>query len=266
MNVLYAVICFAVMGLLLGTMLAVASHALKVKEDPKVNKIRACLPGANCGCCGYTGCGVAAEKIASGEADVNACAVGGAECAEHIARIMGVEAKETVRMRAVVMCMGENEYTRKKYDYDGEHDCVSAMKLDGGEKLCPNACIGYGTCVVACPQNAISVTNGAARIDHVKCVGCGACVSACPKRIIKLIPYTAPHYVRCLSAENGLKTKNACDAGCIGCRICEKNCPVNAVKVIDNHAVIDYNICVDCGTCVTKCPRHIIKNGLKTVK
>lgn len=265
MNILYAVLCFAVMGLLLGIMLAVASRAFKIKEDPKIGKIRSCLPGANCGCCGFAGCGVAAEKIAKGEAEVNVCAVGGAECAEQIAEIMGVKPKKTVRMRAIVMCMGEGEYVKKKYEYDGEHDCVSAMKLCGGEKLCPNACIGYGSCVSACPQGAISVANDVAKVDYVKCVGCGLCTKACPKGIIKLIPYTAPHYVRCSSTENGLKTKNGCDVGCIGCKICEKNCPVNAIKVIDNHAVIDYNICTDCGTCVTKCPRHIVKNGLKTV-
>ena len=86
----------------------------------------------------------------------------GAEVAQKIGAIMGVEVEERVRMRAQVMCSGTSEFAKKKYAYAGAKDCISATKLAGGDKLCPNGCIGLGTCVASCPFGAISVVNGVA--------------------------------------------------------------------------------------------------------
>ena len=46
--------------------------------------------------------------------------------------------------------------------------------------------------------------------------------------------------------------------GCIGCRLCEKECHFDAIHVVDNHAVIDYDKCKNCGLCAKKCPRGVI--------
>ena len=54
-SILTALLVVAVIGILLGIVLVVASHFFKVEEDEKVVNIRACLPGANCGACGYAG-------------------------------------------------------------------------------------------------------------------------------------------------------------------------------------------------------------------
>ena len=35
---------------------------------------------------------------------------------------------------------------------------------------------------------------------------------------------------------------------------CQKNCPAEAIKVVDNLAVVDYDKCIGCGTCVKGCP------------
>ena len=42
---------------------------------------------------------------------------------------------------------------------------------------------------------------------------------------------------------------------CRGCGLCKKNCPVNAISgEVKQPHVIDKNICIKCGTCLTKRP------------
>ena len=203
----------------------------------------------------------AEHGVSAGDAPVNKCSVGGAEAASKIAQIMGVDAGAQVRMRAQVMCSGTGEYAKKKYIYEGIDDCVAASKIGGGDKMCKNGCIGLGTCVRACPFDAIVVENGVAAVDYSKCKGCGICVSACPKGIIKLIPFDAKHWVGCMSVDDGKNTRKVCDVGCISCKLCQKNCPAGAINVDNFVASIDYDKCTGCDICTDKCPRHIIWSG-----
>ena len=260
-SILIPVAIFIGLGILTGTLLAVASRVFAVPKNELAEQIVECLPGANCGGCGYSGCAALSEAIANGEAKVNSCPVGGAEVAAKVAEIMGVEAAPTVRMRAQVMCSGTQEYARKKYVYEGVPDCTAAARIGGGDKLCKNGCIGLGTCVKACPFGAISVENGVAAVDYEKCRGCGICVNACPKSIIRLIPFDAKHWVGCMSVDDGKNTRKVCDVGCISCKLCQKNCPSGAIVVDSFVAHIDYAKCTGCNNCVDKCPRHIIWSG-----
>lgn len=261
MKILLPVLIFIGLGLLMGALLALASKLFAVKKDEKAEAIKECLPGANCGGCGYSGCDAYAAAVSSGEAPVNKCSVGGTEAASKIAQIMGVDAGAQVRMRAQVMCSGTGEYAKKKYIYEGIDDCVAASKIGGGDKMCKNGCIGLGTCVRACPFDAIVVENGVAAVDYSKCKGCGICVSACPKGIIKLIPFDAKHWVGCMSVDDGKNTRKVCDVGCISCKLCQKNCPAGAINVDNFVASIDYDKCTGCDICTDKCPRHIIWSG-----
>jgi heterodisulfide reductase subunit A len=45
-------------------------------------------------------------------------------------------------------------------------------------------CNGCQACVPACPVNAISMTEGKAKIDPFQCTGCGACIPVCPQEAI----------------------------------------------------------------------------------
>ena len=261
MKILLPVLIFIGLGLLMGALLALASKLFAVKKDEKAEAIKECLPGANCGGCGYSGCDAYAAAVSAGDAPVNKCSVGGVEAASKIAQIMGVDAGEQVRMRAQVMCSGTGEYAKKKYIYEGIDDCVAASKIGGGDKMCKNGCIGLGTCVRACPFDAIIVEDGVAAVDYSKCKGCGICVSACPKGIIKLIPFDAKHWVGCMSVDDGKNTRKVCDVGCISCKLCQKNCPAGAINVDNFVASIDYDKCTGCDICTDKCPRHIIWSG-----
>lgn len=48
---------------------------------------------------------------------------------------------------------------------------------------------------------------------------------------------------------------------CIGCGQCVIVCPVQAIKLVDNKAVIDQDLCVECSVCLrsANCPSNAIK-------
>lgn len=52
----------------------------------------------------------------------------------------------------------------------------------------PNVCIGSGSCAKACPEQALGIVDGKARlVNPAVCIGHGACMSACPVEAIKLV-------------------------------------------------------------------------------
>ena len=64
--VLIAVGVLVAIGLICALILVIAAKFFAVKVDEKEQKIRACLPGANCGACGFTGCDGYAKALAEG--------------------------------------------------------------------------------------------------------------------------------------------------------------------------------------------------------
>ena len=156
-------------GLVISILLGIASEKFKVPVDEKEVAVRECLPGNNCGGCGFAGCDALAKAIAAGEAPVGACPVGGQPVADKIASIMGVEAGVGEKQVAFVKCAGTCDKAKSKYKYAGNEDCVSAMSVPGGgPKACSFGCTGFGSCVKVCDFDAIHVINGVAVVDKEK--------------------------------------------------------------------------------------------------
>ena len=258
--VVSAIVILGVIGAVCALVLVIASKYFAVPVDEKFPAIRECLPGANCGACGYAGCDGYAQALASGEETVtNKCVPGASDAAKGIAAALGTEAMETVPQRAYVKCSGNCESAKKKYEYAGVNTCSAANILFSGEWACANSCLGYGDCEKVCPQEAIKVINGVAKVFPELCNGCGTCARQCPKKVIDIRKEVDKTIVRCSSKEKGAVVMKACATGCIGCMKCEKVCPVDAIKVTDNLATIDYTKCVGCVACSEACPKGVIQ-------
>ena len=166
-EVLYAVLVLGIMGALFGAVLAVASKVFAVKVDERLPKLTEALPGANCGGCGFAGCGAYAQAVLDGKAPIGLCAAGGAEAAKKMSEVMGVQPVEVEKTVAMVKCRGKNHLAKGRYD--GIADCRSAVFVTGnGPAACPSGCLGFGTCVSVCKFDAIHVVDGVARVDADK--------------------------------------------------------------------------------------------------
>lgn len=175
------------LGLVVGVVLALASKIFYVYVDPKVEAIDEALPGANCGGCGLPGCSSNAEAIVAGKAGASSCVAGGSEIAAEIAEIMGVKLEAKEPDIAAPGCTYGHQDADLKYSYEGINDCRAAALLGGGNKECPVGCLGLGTCVSACPFDALSMgSDNLPVVNSDLCTGCGTCERVCPKHIITL--------------------------------------------------------------------------------
>ncbi len=236
-SIISALIVMGGLGVLLGVALALASKVFSVEKDDRVIQIEKILPGANCGACGAPGCSGFAEGVVQGKYKVTGCIPGGGDVATKIAEILGTEAGEIVPKIAVVRCRGDRENCVERAKYQGITNCTAAVLIDNGAKGCIYGCLGYGTCVEACPFNAISMQeNGLPRVDEDLCTGCGECVRVCPRGILELIPKDQKIFIGCVSRDFGKKVKSVCKVGCIGCGLCAKpTITENQIITMDGH-------------------------------
>jgi electron transport complex protein RnfB len=259
-------IVLAGLGLAFGVLLAIIAARFVVKVDPKVEQVRETLPGANCGACGFAGCmGYAEAVVGNPDVAVSMCAPGKAPVAEKIAEITGKKAEKIDPKIARVFCQGGTSLSQRKFIYTGVQDCTAAVLAAGGDKSCEYGCLGYGTCMRACPFDAITMSvDNLPLIDPEKCTACGKCVAACPKQVIELGLASKAVVISCHSRDKGIDVKKKCQVGCIACSICVRTCPVDAIKIDNNLARIDHSKCIVCGLCVKKCPTNAIKDYILT--
>jgi len=229
-----------ILALFMAYVLGWANRAFHVEMDPRVEKVTHALPGANCGGCGFVGCGEYAEAVVAGQAPPDKCPVGGEDCAAKIAEILGLELEQTWPYRPVVHCGATYEQRLKRHEYRGEPTCGSA-NLISGVQGCTYGCLGFGDCQDACPFDAIHVIDGLATVDYLKCTGCGKCAETCPRNIIHMVPFKAEQMVvvACSSKDFGKDVRAVCKVGCIGCKACTKRSELFSVE--DNISRIDYD-------------------------
>lgn len=243
-----------------GILLLVFSRLFAVNKNPLEKAVRDCLPGINCGACGYKGCDDYAAALADKKAAPNLCIPGAQKISDELSDILGMEKTTVDDVVAFVACNGHCGVTYNIAEYEGVSTCRAASMLYGGFNSCKFGCLGLGDCAAVCPSNAICMKDGIARVDTSLCIGCGLCSQTCPKQIITMIPQDASTVVMCSSKQKGADAKKVCKNACIACRKCEKACPAGAITVTDNLAVIDYNKCTHCNSCAEVCPTGCLKN------
>jgi electron transport complex protein RnfB len=232
---------FIIFGFCFGLALAYAAKRFAVKVDPKIEAVRACLPGANCGACGFAGCDSYAEAVVvDPSVPPSKCAPGKGEVASKVAEITGKAAEDAGELISVLRCSRNEGQVKKKHEYVGFDTCAAASIAFGGPYECNFACIGYGDCEAACPFHAIHMKDGMPVIDPDECTGCGVCVKTCPKGVLQLIPKSAPVYVPCNTKDKGKAVTNVCKAGCIHCMACTRKAK-DVVNMVDGRIEIDYD-------------------------
>jgi Na+-translocating ferredoxin:NAD+ oxidoreductase RNF subunit RnfB len=246
------------LGLLFGAILAYASRIFYVEKDPRIDTINESLPQANCGGCGYPGCFSYAEAIVKEDTSITLCAPGGEEVIDEIAQILGVEAEAINPMVAVVRCQGSHDLAKDKFKYEGIADCTAETIIHGGHKACEYGCLGHGTCVKACPFDAMAMLDtGLPTVFEDKCTACGICVEVCPKGIMELIPRSQKVFLGCINQNSGKPVREVCKVGCIACGLCAKPniTPSGKIEMKDNNPDVpadweDFNMAVK--RCPTK--------------
>ena len=255
---LAAILSLGCIGMIAAIALGFAAKKFAVEVDPRELAVMEVLPGANCGACGFPGCAGFAKAVIDGKAEINQCPPGGADVVTKLARILGVEATTAAREVAVVLCQGDNQKAKLKFQYLGLEDCNAAQKIAGGAKACPGGCLGLGSCERICPFDAIEMTaDGLAVISREKCTGCKKCIAVCPRNVIRMTPYESTTHVLCNSNDKGALVRKYCQIGCIGCHICKKTVP--DAYVIENFlATVVYEEDADAAEAIDKCPTKCI--------
>ena len=260
MNILYAFLIIAALGLLLGLGLAFAARKFAVKKDERAEQILAILPGANCGACGYPGCSGYAGALSAGKAQNGLCSPGGSKTSALVAKILGVaDDGASERMVAFVHCRGNHELTARDFQYEGIEECTAAHMLFKGESSCKFGCLHLGSCMRVCPTNAIHRdAQGNVTVDPDACIGCRKCTLVCPTKVIRMVPERGTHAIACNSNDPGPVVRKICKVGCIACKICEKKFPDSGCTVVNFLSEIDYSkpmtqIGEAAAACPTKC-------------
>ena len=226
MEILIAFLAVLAIALTAGILLLVFSKLFTVEKNPVEKNIRDCLPGVNCGACGYKGCDDYAAALAE-DSKVNPalCIPGDQKVANQICEILGIEAKEVKDVVAFGACNGTCEAVAKVAEYDGIQTCRAASMLYGGTNSCRFGCLGFGDCALVCPSGAICLEDGIARILTSRCIGCGLCSKTCPKNIISMVAQETETVVMCSNHQKGADAMKACKNACIACKSVKRRVP-----------------------------------------
>ena len=257
-GVLVAVSSVTIIAAACATLLCIASKVMYVHIDDRIEKIQEALPGSNCGACGFAGCAGYAEALVAGGVKGNLCPPGGEDAIKRISEILGIEAGEAIYIKAVVHCGGNREVRQSKMNYEGIQTCYAAKIAFGGENACAYGCMGFGDCVAVCPDKAVCLESGLARINRKLCRGCGMCVPVCPNKIIAMEDGRRRTFIACSNLEKAAQARKKCKSCCLGCGKCMRECPEKAITVESNLSRINYEKCIDCGHCAMTCPTKCV--------
>lgn len=95
-DIIVPVIVLGAIALIASVVLYICSKKFAVEEDPRLPLVLEALPGANCGGCGFPGCGgLASAIVKAGAVGDLMCPVGGDEVMGKIADLLGAAVANT---------------------------------------------------------------------------------------------------------------------------------------------------------------------------
>ena len=243
-DILIPLAILAGLGLLFGVILSIAYKQFKVYEDPRIGIVEEMLPNANCGACGVPGCRAFAEQVINEGTNPAKCTVSSEEGIDKIAGFLGIDASQEVKFVARLLCAGGIKEAHNLAGYKGGMStCRGEAVVVGGSKDCSWGCLGLGDCEVACDFDAIAMSdNGLPVVIAEKCTACNDCVEVCPKDLFVLMPVTQKLLVQCKSLLEGDLAESKCSVACTGCSRCAADSAPGVIEIIDNLAVVNYEL------------------------
>ncbi len=244
MDVLEILVSTAIVGgvgLVFGVLITVAHMKLKVWEDPRIDAVQDLLPGSNCGACGQAGCRAFAEALIAGKVPPAKCTVMGADDIEDVAGYLGVDAGESEKKVARLLCAGGSDVAVQSAQYYGLQTCKAAVAVSGGGKGCAWGCVGLRDCEVSCDFDAIVMNDSDIPVViSEKCTSCGDCVDACPLDLFTIMPIEQKLIVQCKNLLAGDDAEDMCKVACNACARCVADAAPGLIEMKNNLAVIDY--------------------------
>lgn len=138
--------------------------------------------------------------------------------------------------KAALRCDCTAPVIPRRYAINGFTECVSLERSFNGNLACEFGCLGLGSCVRACPRDAITLKEGRIRIGQ-ECDACGLCVSICPKNLIQLVPALTTDYLSC--AASGVADRSTvCPTAREGYRVTTKNSSNSGFKIWKEWAIL----------------------------
>jgi RnfABCDGE-type electron transport complex B subunit len=259
-TVIISVAILGTIGLVFGTMIALATKKLYVWEDPRIDEVTGMLPGNNCGACGQAGCRAFAENVIAGTVQPAQCTVMNADGVKAVAGYLGVDAGTANRRVARLLCGGGSDLSIRTAEYRGLQTCAAAAAVAGGGKGCAWACLGLADCERSCTFDAIFMNDRELPVVIPSlCTACGDCVEACPKDLFTLMPVEQKLIVQCRSLLEGAAAEALCAAACNGCGRCAVDAAPGLIQMKNGLAVIDYskNALAD-PSATRRCPTNAI--------
>ncbi len=240
-EILTAAAIMAGLGLVFGTVLALAYRFLKVEEDPRIEQVEGMLPGSNCGACGEPGCRALAEKIVGGVVAPSKCTVSSPERIDSIADFLGVDAGSEAKRVARLHCGGGVGRAFRVASYEGFENCRAAHLVGGGGLECSWGCLGLADCALACTFDAIEMN--ALKLPEVAvdlCTACGDCVDACPRDLFEILPVSQHLVVQCKAPLAADEARRICRVACDACGRCAADGAPGLIRMENNLPVVDY--------------------------
>lgn len=229
------------LGTVLGLLLAVADHFLRVDEDPRLERLDELLPGNNCGACGEPGCHAFAEKLLTGDAPPARCTVSDAGALSRIATLLDVDVGVQEKRVARLKCAGGEGLVGDLAAYRGLRSCRASVLVNGGGRACSWGCLGMGDCERACTFDAIRMNaDGLPTVNVDTCTACGDCVDVCPLDLFVIEPVSHHLFVQCNSPLAGDEARLRCSVACDACGRCAADAP-EVVEMVDGLPVVHYD-------------------------
>jgi len=239
-NVALPVLILSGVCVVFGALIALVQSRFRVFEDPRIDATLALLPGTNCGACGSPGCRAFAEALVNAERQPAGCTVMGSEAIDEVAALLGVEAGESDRRVARLLCAGGTDVAVQAAGYRGFATCKAAASVASGGKGCTWGCLGLADCEAACDFDAIQMSpTRLPLVDPERCTACGDCVDACPKDLFVLMPSDQHLLVQCKSELEGEEAEALCPVACNGCGKCALDAADGLIDIVNGLAVVD---------------------------